>query len=460
MKSLGSGQGRSIYGYAAVNFGYTLLYMAASSFLMYFYTDVATVSVGAVSVILFVSRFFDVAIDPFIGYYMDKRSTRYGKFKGYIYYWAFPSCALFAAMFLPSPFAGAMSVAWRLFACMAWGFCLSMIEVSNLPLLSLICSNERGRSLANTTRVSASIVAVLAVSCLTFKLVTALGGGSEERGFAAAALVIAVCALASFLCGARNITERGEAEKSALPFLETLREVFQDRRLVFLYLLVMCDQIVILTRTQSALYYLKYCVMRADLVPVFFMTGIVSSIATQPLVFMALKRYGIRRLMVCGYLAGAAAMIATGAARMSVSGILTCAAVYGAATAFPSNLIFVCAADLSDSLSGRRNASFCGTISSLLMVASKIGSTVAGSAVALVLYLVSYVPNAEQSARSLLGIKICFFWFSAVLLLICAFFAYMSFNPGDNAPKERREASFEPGDVPVMLTGSLGAGID
>lgn len=455
MRKQGGTLDRSVCGYASVNFGFTLLYMAVASFLMYFYTDVVVISAGAVSAILFVSRFFDVAIDPFIGYYMDNNSTRFGKFKGYIYYWALPSSVLFVLLFLPSPFAGYMSIAWRLLVYMAWGFCFSMIEVSNLPLLALICNDRGKRNLANTLKISASIIAMLAISYLTLKLVSALGGGSEERGFGATALIIAVCALASFIYGARNITESSEPEKNSLPFFKTLRAVFENKQLVFLYFMMMCDQIALLTRTQSALYYLKYCIGRQDLIPLFFLTGIVSSLAAQPLVFMASKHCSLQSLMVFGYLGGAAGVVAMGAAGHSIGGILACTVIYGVATAFPINLVFVYATELSESLSRKRNASFGGVINSLLQMAAKIGSTLAGSGVALVLYLMSYVPNVEQSARSLLGIKICFLWLSTALMLLCAFFAYMSFKSSGNAPKERTETPFEPEDVPVMLAGGF-----
>jgi hypothetical protein len=41
--------------------------------------------------------------------------------------------------------------------------------------------------------------------------------------------------------------------------------------------------------------------------------------------------------------------------------------------------------------------------------------------------MTSYAPNVEQSAVSLLGIQICFLGLTSVILLVSAFFAYLSF---------------------------------
>lgn len=450
----GGALNKNSWAYASVNFGFTLLYMAAASFLMYYYTDVAAISTGAVSAILLIARLFDVAIDPFIGYYMDGRSTKYGKFKGYIYYWALPSCVLFILLFLPSPFAAQIpSILWRLGVYLAWSFCYSMIEVSNLPLLAVICKTNEERHLTNTLKVTASIVAVLAVSSLALKLVSVLGGGFEARGFGATATLIGVCAFISFFYGARYIEEKSDPGRNGLAFLVTLREVLRDKRLVFLYLIVMCDQIAILTRIQSAIYYLKYYVGMPELLPLFFLSGLAGSLSAQPFVFMASKRRGILNLMISGYLLAAAAMTAISTVRFSVAGLLIFSCIFGFSTAFPTNLIFVYTAELSDSLSGKRNVSFGGIVNSLLQMASKIGFTIAGSFVAFVLHIVSYSPNVEQSALSILGIKICFLWFTTALLLLCALFAYLSSKVTDEAPDPETQSAVSacPESLPMAL---------
>ncbi|MDR1885361.1 MAG: MFS transporter, partial [Synergistaceae bacterium] len=168
---------RGLAAYSSASFGYSFSAMTVSIFLMYYYTDVLELSALSVTVILFVARFFDGAVDPFIGHYMDGHTTKYGKYRGYLLYWAGPSCVFFVILFVPSPLPGYGALLWYMSAYLLWSFSASMLEVSYLPLMaSISCGGDR--NLTNTLKISASIVAVVATSFLTLKLVKAFGGGS------------------------------------------------------------------------------------------------------------------------------------------------------------------------------------------------------------------------------------------------------------------------------------------
>jgi GPH family glycoside/pentoside/hexuronide:cation symporter len=429
--------------------------MTVASFLMYYYTDVLTLPTATVSLILLAARFFDGAIDPFIGYYMDGRETKYGKYRGYVFYWTLPACILLVCLFSPSPLPGYAGVAWYLLIYLAWSFCFSMIEVANLPMLALISGPEE-RGATNTLKITASILAVMVSSYLTFKFVGLFGGGSERRGFFVTMVIFAVTALVSCLAGARNVREKSAVAANSLSPRETMSRVLENRRLVFLYVMLICDHLGMYVRIQSSVYYLKYYVNRPDIIPVYFMVALVCSFLAQPLILWASKRFRISRLMVGGYLGSVLGTLLIWRAGLSIWMILAANAFYGLATAFPNNLLFVYIAGLSDDMAREKRGSYGAVVNSLMMVSSKLAYAVAGSAVALVLYMTSYKPNVAQSAESLMGIKICFIAIIILTKLMSAFFAHLSFR-GDSVAEPGELGTVNPQSGREIALGHLGA---
>jgi GPH family glycoside/pentoside/hexuronide:cation symporter len=404
-----------------------LVYMSIASFLIYYYTDVLKFSTEIVTIILLVARFFDGAIDPFIGYYMDRRSTKAGKYKGYIYYWALPSSLFFVVLFLPPPVTGLAAALWCLSMYLVWSFCFSMMEVANLPLLAVICAAEE-RNTLNTFKITSSIFAAMVSSYLTFKLVHFFGGGSEKMGFFLTTAVFAVMVFITAMLGTKNVTEKYSLKENTLSFNDTMRAISRDKQLVFLYLMLIFDQMSASVKLQTTVYYFKYYIGRIDVVPVFFLVGVLSSFMAQPLILWASRRFRLSSLMVGGYLCAAVSLSVIWFSGRNITSIFIGNIMYGVSSAFPSNLVFVYAAELSDRLSEYDGGSFGGVVNSLLHVSSKIGYAMAGSSVAFIMYLTSYVPDADQTPVALMGIRICAIILASFTIIIGGLCAHLSFR--------------------------------
>ncbi|MDR1916303.1 MAG: glycoside-pentoside-hexuronide (GPH):cation symporter [Synergistaceae bacterium] len=439
---------RATLGYSSINFALALVYMSIASFLIYYYTDILKFSTEVVTVILLLARFFDGAVDPFIGYYMDSRSPKAGKYKGYIYYWAIPSSVLFVVLFLPPPVSGQLTALWCFFIYIVWSFCFSMMEVANLPLLAVICGAEK-RKLLNTLKIASSIAAAMISAYLTFKLVNLLGRGSEKMGFFLTTLIFAVIVLITSMLGAKNVTEKYLTSENTLSFKETMYAIFKNKQLMFLYCMLIFEQMSASVKLQSTVYYFKYYIGRMDVLPVFFLVGVLSSFLAQPIIYWTSKRFRLSCLMVGGYLCAAFSMLIIWFSGRNLIPIFAGNLLYGMASAFPSNLVFVYASELSDKLSEDERGSFGGVVNSLLHVSSKIGYALAGSSVAFILYLTSYVPDVEQSPTSIMGIRIGSVALTHVILLLSGLFAYLSFR---SAPQKEAAPNETSSKLPRVST--------
>jgi GPH family glycoside/pentoside/hexuronide:cation symporter len=324
-----------------------------------------------------------------------------------------------------------------------------MMEVANLPLLAVVCGSEE-RNLLNTFKITSSIAAAMVSSYLTFKLVAFFGNGSEKMGFFVTTVIFAVIVLLTSALGAKNVTEKYELSENTLSFGATMSAIFRNKQLVFLYLMLICEQMAASVKLQATVYYFKYYIGRMDVISIFFLVGALCSFLAQPLIFWASRRFRMSHLMIGGYLCEALGMSVIWFSGKNLTTVFAGNVLYGISSAFPSNLVYIYAAELSDKLSECDRGSFGGVVNSLLHVSSKIGYALAGSSVAFIMYLTSYVPDANQTATSLLGIKICAVAMTLAISLLSGLFAFLSFSsdPLKNGPPSmgRQKKNGGPGD--------------
>ena len=74
----------SKFAYGMGDVGCNFSWMFVGNFLMIFYTDAFGISMGAVSVLMLVSRFWDAINDPVIGELSDRTHTRWGRFRPWL----------------------------------------------------------------------------------------------------------------------------------------------------------------------------------------------------------------------------------------------------------------------------------------------------------------------------------------------------------------------------------------
>lgn len=408
--------------YSTISFGTSLLATVVSTYILYYYTDVLLLPLELISILLFAGRFFDGAVDPVIGFYMDRRHTKFGKYRGYIIFWAIPTCIFFAAMFMPFRLTGTALVIYCFITYLFWAFAQSMVECAHSTMLITLNDNPKQRRMTNTVRIALSILAALAASYLPLILVGKLGGGSERSGFTITMALFALITLAVILHGALKLKERNITQDNTLSVKKTVLALINDKRLLLLFLMYMSNQIGSTVKSQAIVFYIKYNLNRADLTAIIMMTGILSSFLAQPLIIWASKRIKIITLILAGYIGACLSLVVMGISGQSIVLLFIGNILYGITSAFPANLIFVYTADLAEGIS--KQHSFGGLVSSLLGLSSRIGLSLSGIIISVILTNTGYVPNVQQSPAALTGIWVClivptFLAFSIAAIMSC-----------------------------------------
>ncbi|HHY64334.1 MAG TPA: hypothetical protein GX501_04750 [Clostridiaceae bacterium] len=83
-----SGREKVLYGFGDLSTA--LIWNVTTTWAMFFFTDIFKISALAAGTMLLIARIYDAAIDPFIGFMVDRTSTRMGRARPYLLWLAIP----------------------------------------------------------------------------------------------------------------------------------------------------------------------------------------------------------------------------------------------------------------------------------------------------------------------------------------------------------------------------------
>lgn len=81
---------RQKFGWATGDFAQNLIYTTISTYLLFFYTNVYGLPAADAATMFLVVRLIDAINDPIVGTFIDKHTTRFGKYRGYLLYMGIP----------------------------------------------------------------------------------------------------------------------------------------------------------------------------------------------------------------------------------------------------------------------------------------------------------------------------------------------------------------------------------
>lgn len=421
-------------------------------FIIFFYTDVFGISAGAVGTMMLVTRVMDAVADPIMGSIADRTKTRWGHFRPYLIWFSIP-LALAGVLTFTTPNLGGGGK--LVYAYGTYCFLMLLYTVVNIPysaLLGVMTPNSKERtSLASFRFVGAFSVAVLVQYCTPslaqwFGMDAALRAGhsflahpvawiqwflSKEflllpsnlaKGWQLTMVLYGVLAVVLFALCFASTRERVAPPENQNPDLkQDMRDMFTSRAfLVMLGVAIIMISSFVLKGSVSA-YYFKYYVHRNDLLGPFLVSNALAFLAAVILAPPIAKRFdkkvlfmgsiGIGGVIIAGFWFAAPADITL----MFVLQILSSFII-----GFNSPLLWAMFADTADDAEwrlGRRNT---GLVFASAIFGTKIGLAIGAWVTGLLLTWFGYVANVEQTASSLLGIRLSMSVFPAALLVLAA----------------------------------------
>jgi sugar (glycoside-pentoside-hexuronide) transporter len=414
--------------YTASEIAGQLVFCVISFYLLKFYTDVYGISAASAGTILLVARSIDAIDAPLWGIVFDRTNSRWGKSRPWFLWLSIPF-AVFGVLTFLTPDLG--HTAKMFYAGGTYVICSVLYTGINTPvtsILSALTPDSRERITLTSFRMFGSKLGVLIVNLTVFRLVAFFGHGNDRKGFAIVMPIYAAGTILFYLLAFTNLREQTVAREQQIAFRQSIRALRGNGPWLIIFMSSLFFWIAFISRISTAPYFFEYVVHSKRLVavansldvvslatilllPTFcritskrnvWALGLIGSIAAQAVIYSGMKAQSVTLIMV-GWVLG---ILASGVAMAMPFSILSDSVDYGE---WKSGIR---AAGLLTAV----GASFC----------LKAGSGLGGALPAWILGTYGYVPNVEQTSRSLTGIALSFVWLPAACyaLALCPVFFY------------------------------------
>lgn len=416
-------------GYGLGDMASALVWQTATLFLAYFYTDVYGLPAAIMGTMFLLVRALDAFVDPCIGALVDRTRTRHGRFRPWLLWFAVPFgvCCLIT-FYVPD----AGPTAKILYACFTYTLLSLVYSAINVPYCAMpgaLTLDPRERHSLQSWRFGLSFIGGLIVTVIALPLVNWLGEGNAQKGYFYAMSLMGLLGVVLFFCCFAMTRERyysaAENSRSMLSDLKTLARNSQWRIIFFFNILLLTA---VVTRGSATMYYVKYLLLRPELVFAFIVSGMAAALLGALLSERLLGKFDRVRAyqwtIVSFVILGALIFFLPTTALWWIFGINIIFSFIQNLTTPLQWTMFSDVVDYEEQRSGRR---LDGLVFSTALFAIKFGLALGGALVGWILALVDYLPNqAQQSPAVLTTINALFTLipsalFLAMALLLCIY---------------------------------------
>jgi glycoside/pentoside/hexuronide:cation symporter, GPH family len=306
---------------------------------------------------------------------------------------------------------------------------MTVFTAINLPYSSLgavMTSDSYERAGLNSYRFIFAFAGQLIVTGSALYLANYFGQGNYALGYQYTLILFAVISFILFMITFKSTRERVKPPPTQQKNLkEDIRNLFRNRPWVILFFVGIISFIMFAIQNLSIAYYFKYYIGNEESVQLFNIVGTIALIAGIPLSKPLSKRFGKRNVYFASSLLSGLFFILLyipGNENIYSIYILNILAKFTYAPAVP--LLWTMLADTADYSEWKYGRRSTGLVFSAATFAQKAGWGIGGALAGWLLALYEFIPNIEQTATSLTGIKLMISVFPGILYMSCAILLY------------------------------------
>lgn len=412
---------REKIGYGFGDLASNLVFTAMTTFLTYFYTDVAGVTAATVGTILLISRILDGVIDIGMGVVMDKTKSKHGKARPWLLWMAIPFAISAVLLFIMPDLGTTGKIIYIFITYNLVNIIYTSINIPYGALNSLITQDQYERSVLNIFRMLMAMIGAIVVSTVTTPIVEALGDG--RQGWQYTFMIYGAIAAVLFFVTFRSTKERVKPSNAAsgadkVPVKVGVKALFRNK-----YWAIMVLVMIVMFTSQGlngvSIYYAEYVLGDKDLVGTLTMVSFLPLLVGMAFLAPVIKRFGKRNAMLFGSVIG---LIGTGIMMLgpeSLNIIMIGSIVKGLGMAPVAASGFAMLADTIEYGEWKSGVRTEGLVYSAGSFGTKVGSGIGAGVLGWVLALGGYVGDqATQSAEAVSSIKALFIYIPFVLVVL------------------------------------------
>ena len=415
--------------------GKDLCYAMISYFLMIYFTDTVGMAPLFVGNLFLVARIWDAFNDPMMGFVVDNTRSKWGKFRPWILLGAVLNSIVMIFMFRkPAGMTGFSMYAYFSVMYILWGMTYTVIDIPYWSMLpSLSSTKEERDSMSVIPRIFASL-AWLLMGAFAIKMVSVLGNGDDAKGYSMLAIGIAVIFVVTsvitvvFVKDRSCFGEAGDKKAERTTVKDALHVIMANDQLKVFIGVVLCYNLVVQLAGGIAIYYFTYVAGDKGLYPIFTTAAQFAEIGALflfPVLSKGLSKKQVFAIASFSPAIGLVGLVVSGFfAPQNVVIIAVCGVLYKLGSGLTLGATTVMLADVIDYGQvklGSRNESIIASFQTLLV---KTASAVSAWLIGVGLTIVGYVANAEQSAATIMGMRVLMGVIPAVITIL-AFVIYV-----------------------------------
>lgn len=407
-------------GFGAGEFSSSIFFTITSFWLMNFLTDEVRLSAALAGTALLVGKIWDAVIDPFIGHFSDHTRSRWGRRRPYLLFFSIPFGLAFVIMFT-NP--GIETQTWKfVWALLAYVFFCTVYSFTNIPynaLLPEISQDYNERTNISGYKQTFAVIGTLLGAGAAIPLMAMFGG--KTAGFIGMSAIFGLLAALSLIVTFFSVREpQVVTQPKGENILKSLKDVFTNRPYLSLLAAWFVNSAAVAVMSSMLVYYYKYIFKDADSVTLAMIALLGVTIITIPFWVWLAKKVSKRTTYIIGMTVTLLAVLlfAFSADRVGQSFALGFMAIAGFGFSSHYVLPWTMAPDTIEFAFARSGVRREGIYYSVWTFAIAVGGAFAAFLVGQVLNLFGYIPDAVQTAQSILGIRLLIGPLPAALILL------------------------------------------
>lgn len=407
-------------GYGIGDMAANFVFQTLLAFQLNFYTDTFGITAAAAGTMILVVGLGASFFDPIVGILADRTNTRWGRFRPWVLFSAVPFGIMAVLAFMTPHFSPGGKL---IYAYITFTLLMAVYSANNVPysaLTGVITGDMKERTSLSSYRQVFANGSGFIVQGLALPMVLYFGQGDKAKGYQTTMGIFAILAVVFFCITFLTTKERirpDPSQKSSLG--QDLKDLGKNTPWIVLFVLTVLIFIGLSMRGATMLYYFKYCAGNEKLFSPFNIVGLGTLIVGVMCSTAMVKRFGSKNLFIAGL---AVSALFTGmlilAPATSIPLVFGLEALRQFAWGLTAPLLWSMmaeVADFSEWKTGRRATAmvFAATVFGL-----KAGLSIGRAIASWVLSVFGYVPNAVQSAHSILGIKLLPSVFTAIVFFL------------------------------------------
>lgn len=405
-----------MFGYGFGGLSNNLLSMIVASYIIYFFTDVAGLSVAAAGTIYMISKVLDAVCDPLLGVLADKTVSRYGRFRPYMMFGSLFAGAAFILLFTTVSFQGPARFLYYLSVYCMWsvGFTLTVLPYQSS--VAIVTEDRQRRNMLVTAGKLVSIPAGL-VTANVFKIVKGMGDGAKGwQSMIIAFAVIVVAGMWICACSIRRFDTREKAQAATVnkagkkyKLKDRIHVITSNKALFMLILAFATNNLADTSLSSVQSYYAKYVLEDMSFIS---RVGNAATVLTIPVFILApilAKRFAKRDIFKVGtilhVLMPVSLLILNSKAHQDI--ILPLYVLTKCSGMLCNVMAFMMLPDCVDFGKRMTGIVSAGLVTSTFTFSNKASSALGGFISSLIMDACGYNANGEQTALVLTAIIFC-----------------------------------------------------